>query len=85
MQQIVLLSLIGLVMLLFQYQYANDVVTELKREQKHVMIQIQVQMMDVAQLVNRKQGSTVLVLLVLVVQFVETVNLKVMRTVKIMI
>lgn len=85
MQQIVLLSLIGPVMLLFQYQYANDVVTELKRERKHVMIQIQVQMMDVAQLVNRKQDSTVLVLLVLVVQFVETVNLKVLRTVKIMI
>lgn len=54
MQQIVLLSLIGLVMLLFQYQYANNVVTELKRERKHVMIQIQVRMMDVAQLVNRK-------------------------------
>lgn len=61
MQQIVLLSLIGLVMGKSLYQYVKDVEMGLKKELKHVMTQTQIQMMDAAQPVNRNLDSTALV------------------------
>ena len=82
--QIVQLNQLGLVMDKCQCQFVKNVGMEFLKVLKPVMTQIWFQLMGV-QDVFSNQDSTVLVSLVLVVQFVETVYWKDMKIVKTMI